>query len=148
MLRGPLYEPFTSVGYTQHMKGYVGNIEKETLDNSNFRRVLYTASYMQLVVMSIPAGEDIGEEVHGQDQFIRVEEGKGKAVLDGIEHAIEDDTATVIPAGTKHNIINVGDSDLKLYSIYAAPHHEDGTIHATKADAEKDHEEFLGETTE
>ena len=130
------------------MKGFVTNIEKETLDNGNFRKVLYTASYMQLVVMSIPAGEDIGEEIHGQDQFIRVEEGEAVAVLDGTEHTVGADTAIVIPAGTKHNIINRGESDLKLYSIYAAPHHEDGTIHATKADAERDHEEFLGDTTE
>jgi mannose-6-phosphate isomerase-like protein (cupin superfamily) len=130
------------------MKGFISNIEQETLENTNFRKVLYTASYMQLVVMSIPAGEDIGEEVHGQDQFIRVESGEGKAVLDGVEHAIKDDTATVIPAGTKHNIINTGESDLKLYSLYAMPHHEDGTVHATKADAEKDHEEYLGDTTE
>jgi mannose-6-phosphate isomerase-like protein (cupin superfamily) len=130
------------------MKGFISNIERETLENTNFRKVLYTASYMQLVVMSIPAGEDIGEEVHGQDQFIRVESGEGKAVLDGVEHAIKDDTATVIPAGTKHNIINTGESDLKLYSLYAMPHHEDGTVHATKADAEKDHEEYLGDTTE
>lgn len=130
------------------MKGFVTDIEKETLSNDTFRTVLYTASYMQLVVMSIPVGEDIGEEVHGQDQFIRVEAGEGKAILDGIEHIIEDDTATVIPAGTRHNIINTGGEPLKLYTIYAAPHHEDGTVHATKADAEKDHEEFLGETTE
>lgn len=130
------------------MKGYVGDIEKETLDNNNFRKVLYTASYMQLVVMSIPAGEDIGEEIHGQDQFIRVEAGEARAVLDGVEHALRDDGVTVIPAGTKHNIINTGDEPLKLYSIYATPHHEDGTVHATKADAEHDHEEFLGDTTE
>lgn len=130
------------------MKGYIADIEKETLNNENFRKVLYTASYMQLVVMSIPAGEDIGEEVHGQDQFIRVESGCGTAVLDGEQHELKDDSATVIPAGTKHNIINDGDEPLKLYSIYATPHHEDGVVHKTKADAEKDHEEFLGDTTE
>lgn len=130
------------------MKGFITDIEKETLENENFRKVLYTASYMQLVVMSIPAGEDIGEEVHGQDQFIRVEQGSGKAILDGIEHDLRDDTATVIPAGTKHNIVNTGEGPLKLYSIYATPHHEDGTVHKTKADAEHDHEEFLGDTTE
>lgn len=130
------------------MKGFITDIEKETLENENFRKVLYTASYMQLVVMSIPAGEDIGEEVHGQDQFIRVEQGSGKAILDGVEHDLRDDTATVIPAGTKHNIVNTGEGALKLYSIYATPHHEDGTVHKTKADAEHDHEEFLGDTTE
>ncbi|HEY1042186.1 MAG TPA: cupin domain-containing protein [Candidatus Paceibacterota bacterium] len=130
------------------MKGFITDIEKETLENDNFRKVLYTASYMQLVVMSIPAGEDIGEEVHGQDQFIRVEQGSGKAILDDVEHDLRDDTATVIPAGTKHNIVNTGEGALKLYSIYATPHHEDGTVHKTKADAEHDHEEFLGDTTE
>ncbi len=130
------------------MKGFVQDIEKETLENDNFRKVLYTASYMQLVVMSIPEGEEIGEEVHGQDQFIRIEAGEGKAVLDDVEHALADGTAVVVPAGTKHNIVNTGAGDLKLYSIYATPHHEDGTIHRTKADAEKDHEEFLGDTTE
>lgn len=130
------------------MKGYITDIEKEAVENGNFRKVLYTASYMQLVVMSIPAGEDIGEETHGQDQFIRVEEGEATAVLDDVEHAVAADSAIVIPAGTKHNIINRGEDALKLYSIYATPHHEDGTVHATKADAEKDHEEFLGDTTE
>lgn len=130
------------------MKGFVGDIEKETLENTDFRRVLYTASYMQLVVMSIPNGEDIGEEIHGQDQFIRIEEGEGEAVLDGVSHILQDDIALVIPAGTKHNIINTGANALKLYTIYATPHHEDGTVHATKADAEHDHEEFLGDTTE
>ena len=130
------------------MKGFVTDIEKDTLENENFRKVLYTASYMQLVVMSIPEGEDIGEEVHGQDQFIRVEQGNGKAILDDMEHDLRDDTATVIPAGTKHNIVNTGEGALKLYSIYATPHHEDGTVHKTKADAQKDEEEFLGDTTE
>lgn len=130
------------------MKGYIGDIEKETIANEHFRKVLYTAPYMQLVVMSIPAGEDIGEEVHGQDQFIRVEAGEGTAVLGGTEHPIKDDSAVVIPAGTKHNIINTGAGSLKLYTLYAPPHHEDGTVHATKADAEHDHEEFLGDTTE
>ena len=130
------------------MKGYLADIERETLDNTNFRKVLYTASYMQLVVMSIPKGEDIGVEIHGQDQFIRVEAGEGKAILDGVEHVLKDDSATVIPAGTEHNIINTGETDLKLYSIYAMPHHEDGVVHKTKAEADKDHEEYLGDTTE
>ncbi|MBU0750143.1 cupin domain-containing protein [Patescibacteria group bacterium] len=131
------------------MKGYVTNIEKDTVDNTNFRTVLYTAAYMQLVVMSIPAGEDIGEEVHGQDQFIRIEAGEGKAVLDGVEHAIKDGFAVVVPASTKHNIINTSPTeDLKVYTLYALPHHEDGVVHPTKADAEADHEEFMGETSE
>jgi mannose-6-phosphate isomerase-like protein (cupin superfamily) len=131
------------------MTGYTGNIEQEALENDAFRKVLYTSAYMQLVVMSIPAGEDIGEETHGQDQFLRVEEGEGKAVLDGVEHVLSDGYAVVVPAGTRHNIWNTGETEpLKLYSLYAPPHHEDGVVHATKADAEADHEEFLGDTTE
>lgn len=131
------------------MTGYTGNIEQEALENEAFRKVLYTSAYMQLVVMSIPAGESIGEETHGQDQFIRVEEGEGKAVLDGVEHLLSDGYAVVIPAGTLHNIFNTSESEpLKLYSLYAPPHHEDGVVHATKAEAEADHEEFLGDTTE
>ncbi|MDQ1300058.1 MAG: hypothetical protein QG636_726 [Patescibacteria group bacterium] len=130
------------------MKGYIQNIESETLENTNFRKVLYTASYLQLVLMSIPAGEDIGEEVHGQDQFIRIEAGNGKAILDDVLHDIADGSVIVIPAGTKHNIVNGGEGDLKLYSIYAMPHHKDDVVHATKADAERDEEEFLGDTTE
>lgn len=130
------------------MKGFVSDIEQETLENESFRKVLYTASYLQLVVMSIPVGEDIGEEVHGQDQFIRIERGQGRAELDGVAHEVADDSVVIIPAGTRHNIVNTGDEALKLYSIYATPHHEDGTVHATKADAERDHEEFLGDTTE
>ncbi|MBP7741282.1 MAG: cupin domain-containing protein [Candidatus Pacebacteria bacterium] len=131
------------------MTGYTGNIEEEALENEAFRKVLYTSAYMQLVVMSIPAGDDIGEETHGQDQFIRVEEGEGKAVLDGVEHVLSDGYAVVIPASTLHNIINTSTSEpLKLYSLYAPPHHADGTIHATKAEAEADHEEYLGDVTE
>ncbi len=131
------------------MNGYTGNIEQEALENEAFRKVLYTSAYMQLVVMSIPAGESIGEETHGQDQFIRVEEGEGKAVLDGAEHTLSDGYAVVVPAGTLHNVLNTSDTEpLKLYSLYAPPHHEDGVVHATKADAEADHEEFLGDTTE
>lgn len=131
------------------MNGYTGNIEQETLENEHFRRVLYTSAYMQLVLMSIPAGGDIGEEIHGQDQFLRIEEGEGKAVLDGVEHMLSDGYAVVVPASTKHNIINTSASEsLKLYSLYAPPHHADGTVHATKEAAEADHEEYLGDTTE
>ncbi len=131
------------------MKGFISDIEAETLENDNFRKVLYTASYMQLVVMSIGVGEDIGEEVHGQDQFIRVEAGTGRAELDDVAHDLADDSVVVIPAGTKHNIVNTGDEPLKLYSIYATPHHKDNVVHKTKAAAEKDEdEEFLGDTTE
>jgi mannose-6-phosphate isomerase-like protein (cupin superfamily) len=134
------------------MKGFVQNIEEETLKNDTFRTVLYTGNYMQLVVMSVPVGEDIGMEMHGQDQFIRVEVGTGTAVLDGVEHDLTDGTAVVVPAGTHHNIINKGDDALKIYTIYATPHHTDGIVHKTKADAERDEEnqkdEFLGDTTE
>jgi mannose-6-phosphate isomerase-like protein (cupin superfamily) len=134
------------------MKGFVQNIEQDAIENENFRKVLYTSSYMQLVVMSIPVGGEIGVETHGVDQFIRIEKGQGKAVLDGEEHAIEDGTAVVVPSGTEHNFINTGDTELKLYTIYAPPHHKDGIVHAAKEDAEKDEEahrdEFLGDTTE
>lgn len=130
------------------MAGYTGNIEAAALENTAFRRVLYTSSYMQLVLMCIPVAGDIGEETHGLDQFIRVEAGDGKAVLNGEEHVLADGYAVVIPAGTLHNILNTGDTPLKLYSLYAPPHHKDGVAHLTKADAEADHEEYLGDTTE
>jgi len=134
------------------MKGFNDNIEKLTLENDNFRKVLYTGQYSQLVVMSVPVGEEIGMEVHGQDQFIRIEAGEGKAVLDDVEHSLSDGFAVVVPAGTHHNIINTGTDPLKLYTIYSPPHHTDGIVHKTKADAEKDEEEgkdeFLGDTTE
>ncbi len=129
------------------MKGYIINIEKETVENENYRKVLYTAHYSQLVVMSLKPGEEIGEEVHGLDQFIRVEEGAGKVVLDGMEHEVKDDWAVVIPAGTLHNVINTSNDKLfKLYSIYSQPEHKDGTIHKTKADEKEEH--FDGKTTE
>lgn len=131
------------------MKGYIINIEKATKENDNFRKVLYTAKYSQLVLMSLRAGEDIGEEVHTLDQFIRAEQGRGRAVLDGIEHEIEDGSAIVIPAGTKHNIINSPDGEMRLYTIYSPPEHKDGVIHSTKADAIVDKEDhFDGVTTE
>jgi len=131
------------------MKGYVVDIEDVTKENKNFRKVLYTAKNSQLVVMSLGPGEDIGEEVHDLDQFIRIEKGKGKAVLDNVEHKIEDDYAVVIPAGTRHNIINTSDDkELKLYTIYSPPEHRDGIIHKTKADALADEEHFDGKTTE
>lgn len=117
------------------MKGYVINIEKATLGNDNFRKVLNTAKNSQLVVMSLEPGEDIGAEVHDLDQFIRFESGSGKVILDGEEHAVEDDWAVVIPAGVEHNVVNTSDSEkMKLYSIYSPPEHPDGTIHPTKAD--------------
>ena len=131
------------------MKGYVVDIEKVTKENKNFRKVLYTAKNSQLVVMSLRPGEEIGKEVHELDQFIRIEKGKGKAVLDGVEHKIEDDYAIVIPAGARHNIINTSkDKEMKLYTIYSPPEHRDGVVHKTKDDAIADDEHFDGKTTE
>lgn len=131
------------------MKGYIINIEKATIENDNFRKVLYTAKNSQLVLMNLRAGEEIGEEVHTLDQFIRVEKGQGRAVIDGIEHKIEDVSAIVIPAGARHNIINDSDEEMKLYTIYSPPEHKDGVIHQAKADAIKDEEDhFDGITTE
>ena len=116
---------------------YIGNIEKETLENENFRKVLNTTKLSQLVVMSVAPGEDIGMEVHeGHDQFIRIEQGKAEVILDGEKTLVEDDFAVVIPAGTEHNVVNVGDVDLKLYTIYTPPEHPDGTIHKDKAEAD------------
>lgn len=131
------------------MNGFIGNIEKITLANGNFRKVLYTAKNCQLVVMSIPPRGDIGEEVHHLDQFIRCESGNGKAILDGKEHAISDGFAVLVPAGALHNIINTSlNDDLKLYTVYAPPNHRDGVIHQTKAKAMADEEEFDGATSE
>ncbi len=132
------------------MKGYTDNIEKLTLENDLFRKVLYTAKHCQLVVMSLKPGEDIGAEVHKLDQFIRCEQGEGKAVLDGVEHVIGDGFAIVVPAGARHNIINTStDKPMKLYTVYAPPNHRDGVVHATKADAEADEgEHFEGVTSE
>lgn len=128
------------------MKGFVDNIEKLTLENTDYRRVLYTAKNSQLVLMNIKPGDEIGEETHHLDQFIRLEQGSGRAILDDVEHEIKDDFAVVIPAGTKHNVINTGSEDMKLYSVYSPPEHKDGTIHATKADDAEEH--FDGVTTE
>jgi len=132
------------------MKGYITNIEKDSLENENFRKVLYTARHSQLVLMSLPPKEEIGAETHdGGDQFFRVEAGKGLAVLDGVEHVIEDGSAIVIPAGTLHNIINTSETEnLKVYTIYSPAEHKDGTIHGTKADAMANEEHFDGATTE
>lgn len=130
------------------MKGYITNIENATKENSDFRRVLYTAPKSQLVLMSLREGEEIGEEVHELDQFIRFEEGSGMVILDDVSHEVGADDAVVIPRGTKHNVINSGTGDLKLYTIYSPPEHKDGTIHATKKDAEAAEEHFDGKTTE
>jgi mannose-6-phosphate isomerase-like protein (cupin superfamily) len=119
------------------MAGFVTDIEEKTLNNGNFRTVLFTTSRSQLVVMSLRPEEDIGSEVHTDvDQFIRIEAGEGKAVLNGEEYPLKDGSAVVIPAGVEHNIINTSNKeDLKLYTIYTPPEHKDGTVHKTKADA-------------
>ncbi|MEK7185544.1 MAG: cupin domain-containing protein [Patescibacteria group bacterium] len=130
------------------MKGFVANIEKLATENKNFRQVLYTAKNSQLVLMSLKPGEEIGEEVHQLDQFFRCESGSGAAVLDGVSNELTDGVAVVIPAGTKHNIINSSNVPMKLYSIYSPPNHRDGVVHKTKAEAESDEESFGGMTTE
>lgn len=132
-----------------YMKGYVANIEQLSLENDFFRKVLYTDKNVQLVVMALKPGEDIGEEVHQLDQFIRIEAGSGRAVLDGVEHAIAGGSVIIIPQGTRHNIINDNGVSMKLYTLYAPPDHKDGTIHKTKADAQADRgDEFDGKTSE
>jgi mannose-6-phosphate isomerase-like protein (cupin superfamily) len=130
------------------MKGYVQDIESITVKNVDFRQVLYTARNCQLVVMALKPQEEIGAEVHKLDQFFRVEEGIGEAVLDGVRTAIRAGFAVVVPAGTNHNIINTGSAPMKLYTLYAPPNHRDGVIHHTRADAEADIEHFDGKTTE
>jgi mannose-6-phosphate isomerase-like protein (cupin superfamily) len=130
------------------MKGFVENIEALSVANADFRRVLYTAKNCQLVVMSLKPGEEIGMEIHHLDQFFRVEEGTGEAILDGVNRPVTPGYAIVVPAGAKHNIVNTGKAALKLYTIYAPPNHRDGVVHATRADAEKDTETFDGKTTD
>lgn len=130
------------------MKGFIADIERITRENTEFRRVLYTARNCQLVLMSLKPGEDIGEEVHTLDQFFRCEQGVGKAVLDGVENVIEDGTVFIVPAGARHNIINGSGGEMKLYTLYAPPNHRDGIVHHTKEEAEKDEEHFDGKTSE
>lgn len=128
------------------MKGYIANIETATRENTDYRRVLYTGKNSQLVLMSIAPGDEIGEETHHLDQFLRFEEGSGVVILDDVEHNVSDGFAVVIPQGTKHNVINTGNTNLKLYSLYSPPEHKDGTVHGTKADEKEEH--FDGVTTE
>ncbi|MDK9698595.1 MAG: cupin domain-containing protein [bacterium] len=130
------------------MKGFINDIEDLTISNIEFRRVLYTAKQIQLVVMTLNPGEEIGEEVHEGDQFFRIEEGSGDAVLDHVRTEIKAGFSVVIPAGTKHNIINTSTVPLKVYTLYSPPHHRDGVVHHTRADADSDPEEFDGKTTE
>ena len=130
------------------MKGFVQDIERLTVANDDFRRVLYTAKHCQLVLMALKPGEAIGMEVHKLDQFFRVEDGTGEAVLDGVRTVIGAGFAIVVPAGAMHNIINTGKVPLKLYTLYAPPNHRDGVVHRTREDAEADTEHFDGMTSE
>jgi mannose-6-phosphate isomerase-like protein (cupin superfamily) len=131
------------------MKGFVDDIEKLTEDNDDFRRVLYTGKHLQLVLMSLKPGEEIGAEVHeDHDQFFRFEDGKGEVEIDGVRTKVKSDDAVIVPAGARHNVINTGDEPLKLYTIYGPPDHRDGVVHKTKAEAEASEEHFDGKTTE
>ncbi len=132
-------------------RGYCDNIETATVENQDFRRVLYTGKHMQLVLMTLQPGEEIGEEVHpGGDQFFRIEEGEGVIDIDGRENRVEDDFAVIVPGGARHNVRNTGSRPLRLYTLYAPPEHKDQVIQSTKAEADARHhdEEWDGETTE
>jgi mannose-6-phosphate isomerase-like protein (cupin superfamily) len=131
------------------MQGFVGSIEDLSEKNSDFRRVLYTGKRLQLVVMTLKPGEEIGEEVHDDgDQFFRVEEGEGEVRIDGKRSRIKSGDAVLIPAGARHNIVNTSKESLHVYTLYAPPEHRDRTVHATKADADKSSEHFDGKTSE
>lgn len=131
------------------MRGFVDDIEELTEGNTDFRRVLYTAKNMQLVVMALQPGEEIGEEAHEDgDQFFGVEKGNGEIWIDGVVSKIKSDMAMIVPAGARHNVKNTGDKPLKLYTIYSPPEHVDGVVHPTKSDADTDHEHFDGKTSE
>ena len=131
------------------MRGFIGDIEDRTEQNPNFRRVLYTGPHLQLVLMSLDPGEEIGDEVHeNTDQFFRVEAGKGEVSIDGVKSRIDSDMAILVPAGARHNIRNTGLKALKLYTLYAPPQHADGTVQRTRAEAESSLEHFAGQTTE
>lgn len=130
------------------MKGFIQNIESIAVGNENFRQVLYTAKNCQLVIMALKPKEEIGMEVHTLDQFFRVEEGTGEAILDGVHTAISAGFAVLVPAGAKHNIVNTGSVSMKLYTLYSPPNHRDGVVHHTRVEAEKDDEHFDGKTTE
>src|SRR5512134_3833960 len=131
------------------MKGFIGNIDDRTEENRDYRRVLYTGRNIQLVLMALRPGEEIGEEIHtDRDQFFRIEKGKGEVWIDGKRTAVESDMAIIVPAGARHNIRNTGEKPMKLYTLYAPPVHADRTVHATKAEAEASEEHFAGQTTE
>jgi mannose-6-phosphate isomerase-like protein (cupin superfamily) len=131
------------------VKGYRDNIEERTVENQDFRRVLYTGHNLQLVLMTLPPGSDIGEEVHpDRDQFFRFEEGSGVVKIDGADNRVEADFAVIVPAGARHNVINTGEQPLRLYTIYGPPEHVDGLVEATREEAMATHEEWDGKTTE
>ena len=133
------------------MKGYCDDIERVTTGNDDFRRVLYTGKHLQLVLMTLQPGEEIGEEVHDdRDQFFRIEEGQGEVRIDGTANRVEDDFAVIVPAGARHNVVNTGDAPLRFYTLYGPPEHKDGVVHKNKAQAERDHDNdhWDGETTE
>lgn len=131
------------------MRGFIDDIEGLTVSNADFRRVLYTGRHLQLVLMMLHPGEQIGEEVHsGTDQFFRIEEGEGEVVIDGARTPIGADDAIVVPAGARHNVVNTGHVPLKLYTIYGPPEHRDGVVRETRAAAEAHEEHFDGKTTE
>lgn len=131
------------------IKGFKSNIEDDTINNSNFRKVLYTGKNLQLVLMSLKGEEEIGEEVHkDNDQFFRFESGNGKVIINDTEYKVSDGDAVIIPAGSKHNIINTGKNELKMYTIYTPPHHKDKIVKKTKKEAEDSKEEFDGKTSE
>jgi mannose-6-phosphate isomerase-like protein (cupin superfamily) len=133
------------------VKGYCDNIEKRTVENEDFRRVLYTGHNLQLVLMTLQPGDEIGAEVHeDRDQFFRIEEGSGAIDIDGVANRVEDDFAGIVPAGARHNVRNTGPQPLRLYTIYAPPEHKDGVVHSTKVEADRRHheEEWDGATTE
>lgn len=132
-------------------RGFCDNIDVRTVENEDFRRVLYTGRNLQLVLMTLQPGDEIGEEVHeDRDQFFRIEEGSGVVGIDGVENRVEDDFAVIVPAGARHNVRNTGDEPLRLYTIYGPPEHKDGIVQSTKEDADRRHhdEEFDGKTSE
>jgi mannose-6-phosphate isomerase-like protein (cupin superfamily) len=131
------------------MKGYFGHLEEDVKKNSNFRKVLYTGHHSQLVFMSLLPGEEIGMEVHSDnDQFFRFDQGEGKVIVDDNEYEVKDGDAVLVPAGAAHNVINTGSESLRFYTIYSPPHHKDGIVRKTKKEAEEQMAEFDGETTE
>ncbi len=131
------------------MQGFVADIEKLTVENTDFRRVLYTGKYLQLVLMTLQPGEEIGAEVHeDHDQFFRIESGSGEVRIDGKATPVKDDDAVIVPAGARHNVVNTGDAPLMLYTLYGPPEHRDGVVHKTKAEADASEEHFDGKTTE